>query len=105
MWSESVVAEVPGLPLSQLRSLIQARDAEQTEGRVSPFDHPAAATMATVKPASRRSLEHQWHLGQGPVPPRLVELALADLFRANPPERVFPVVASSDQQNDPTKAP
>lgn len=77
MWhatEEGVVGEVPGLPLSLLRSLIRSQEQGQTVVPVrpnSPFAHQQVATMATVKPLSKPRAAHLWRselAKAGPLP-------------------------------------
>lgn len=90
MWQgteEEGVGEVPGLPLSLLRSLLRSQEQGQTAVPVrpnSPFAHQQVATMATVKPLSKPKAAHLWRselAKAGPLPslPGRVEEAV---FRA-----------------------
>lgn len=106
MWQGT--GEVPGLPLDQLRFLIQVRDGAQTEVPVrpdSPFAQPQAATMASGRPALTSSQVRRWQRDQERAARSLQELLLEDLFRASPAESPFLGLVSSVQQNDQTKAP
>jgi len=107
MWhatEEGVAGEVPGLPLSLLRSLLRSQEQGQTAAQVrpdSPFAHQAVATTATVKPLSSSKAAHLWRselAKAGPLPslPGRVEEAvfLAGLRRLQ-------VEVSSDPLNDP----
>jgi len=101
MWQGK--GEEPGLPLDQLRFLIQVRDGAQTAVPVrpdSPFAQPRAATMASGRPALTSSQVRRWQRDQEAAARRLQELVLEDLFRASPLEPPFLRVVSSVQQSD-----